>query len=86
MSLAAECLLCFGSQASPDVETGPSQMYVSLVSLSMDAWAQADVSARCWTNAMFVEKKVGNIIFMCSVLLNCLFFFSGVGRRMFFTL
>lgn len=52
MSLAAECLLCFGSQTSPDVKTGSSQMYVSLVSLSMDAWTQADVSARCWTNAI----------------------------------
>lgn len=51
-SLAAECLLCFGSQTCPDVETDSSQMYVSLVSLSLEAWTQTDVSARCYRRAI----------------------------------
>lgn len=52
ISLAGERLLCFGSQTSPDVETGSSEMDVSPASLSMDAWTQADVSARCCTKAI----------------------------------
>lgn len=85
MSLAGEALLCFGSQSSPDVETGSSQMDVSLVSLSMDAWTQEDVSARCYTKAIkeiYLLKRRGTTCFLWrgSVLLwsNSLWAFSQV--------
>lgn len=52
MSLAGERLLCFCSQTSPDVGTGSSQMDVSPLSLSMDAWTRADVSTRCHSKAI----------------------------------
>lgn len=67
MSLAGEALFCFGSQSSPDVETGSSQMDVSLVSLSMDAWTQKDVSARCYTKAIkeiYLLKRRGTTCFL----------------------
>lgn len=66
MSLAGEALFCFGSQSSPDVERGSSQMDVSLVSLSMDAWTQKDVSARCYTKAIkeiYLLKRRGTTCF-----------------------
>lgn len=81
-SLVAECLLCFGLQTCPDVETDSSQMYVSLVSLSIDAWTQTDVSARCYrraTGELYLLKRRWTICSICSLLLwsNCLF--SAVG-------